>query len=73
MSKIKVTVERELEAADLKASNINCHLSYICITLTFSYLADATSNEDNGSNQNQQKSNDTQVLWQVSFSLMQYM
>ncbi len=31
----------------------------------------ATYNEDNGSNQNQQKSNDMQVLWQV-ISLTQY-
>ncbi len=29
------------------------------------------TNEDNGSNQNQQKSNDMQVLWQV-ISLTQY-
>ncbi len=30
------------------------------------------TNEDNGSNQNQQKSNNMQVLWQVSVSLTQY-
>ncbi len=30
------------------------------------------TNEDNRSNQNQQKSNNMQVLWQVSVSLMQY-
>ncbi len=28
------------------------------------------TNEDNGSNQNQQKSNDMQVLWQDSVSLV---
>ncbi len=43
---------------------------------TFSHIADAfiqsDLHEDNGSNQNQQKSNDTQVLLQVLFSLMLY-
>ncbi len=45
------------------------------IKFTISHLADFFSkrltNEDNGSNQTQQNSNDKQVLWQVSVSLMQ--
>ncbi len=44
-------------------------------TFTFSrrFYPKQLTNEDNGSNQNQQKSSDMQVLWQVSVSLTQYM
>ncbi len=46
-------------------------ISYLTyFTFTFNHLADAfIQSEDNRSNKNQQKSNNMQVLWQVSVSL----
>ncbi len=69
MSFSRTAFSNQMPMLNYKFSNINN-----TFTLSFSrrFYPKRLTNEDNGSNQNQQKSNEMQVLYQVLVSLTQY-